>query len=156
LEKAEGAIITGQFAALVGIVLLLANYTPGQSSLSYPVISSVYWGSPGHGDPLTKGQVVKVTDNQSMITAGFTVAFSTKVSAVSASRLCVDPASGTGVSTTYNVIQFGYDSSKGVHTVTVSPAVQQPGWDCSYTITVTDGLSQTATWLGTVEFNPPH
>jgi hypothetical protein len=155
LEKAEAAIITGQFVALIAIVLLLANYTPGQSSLSYPVVSSVYWGSPGNGVSLQKGQTMKVMQNESEVTAYFTVAFSTSVSAVSASRLCVDPANGAGVSTTYNTIQFGYDSAKSQHTVTVSPTVQQPGWECTYTITITDGLSQTATWLGTVEFLPP-
>lgn len=155
MEKAEAAIIAGQFVALIVIVLLLASYTPGQSSLSYPVVNSVYWGSAGNGVSLQKDQTVKVTQNESEITAYFSVAYSTTVSAVSASRLCVDPATGAGVSTVYDTIQFGYDSAKGLHTVTVSPTVQQPGWQCSYTLTVTDGLSQTVTWLGTVEFVPP-
>ena len=92
-----------------------------------------------------------MTQNESVVTAYFTVAFSTRVSAVSGSRLCTGPNSTVGESTTYTVINFTYDSSKGAGTIPLIPAGQQAGWTCTYTIKVTDSLSQTTTWLGSVE-----
>ena len=139
-----------QFVALIGLVLLLSVYTSGESAQSNPVITSVYWGPSSQGIGLPNGHVTKVTQNQTMITAYFSVAYSTQVSAVSASRLCIDPGSGAGESTTYTTLSWGYDTSKQADYVVVSPTIQTPGWDCTYTVKVTDGLSQTATWLGTV------
>ena len=87
------------------------------------------------------------------MTAYFTVAFSTQVSAVSGSRLCVGPNSSLGESTTYTIIPFTYEKSKGSGTIPLSPTGQQAGWVCTYTIKVTDSLSQTTTWLGSVELS---
>jgi len=154
LERGEVAIVAAQFAALIAVVLLLSSFTPGQSSQSSPVIGSVYWGTPGQGVTLQNGQLAKVALNESAITADFTVAFSTKPSAVTGSRLCIGPNSTAGESTTYTYIPFAYDSSKGTYTIVLSSTVQQPGWVCTYTIKVTDTLSESATWLGSVEFNP--
>lgn len=151
MERGEIAIVAFQFIALFAVVLILTSYTPGQSAQSNPVISSVYWGASSQGIGLPNGQLVKVSQNESVVTAYFTVAFSTQVSAVSGSRLCVAPNSTSGESTTYTTIPFGYDSSKRADSMTLSPTVQQPGWVCTYTIKVTDTLSQTATWLGSVE-----
>lgn len=154
LERGEIAIVAFQFVALVAVVLLITSFTPGQSSQSNPFISSVYWGPPGQGIGLSNGHLTKVSQNESAITAYFTVASSTKVSAVSGARLCVGPGSSSGESTTYTTIPFGYDYSRNADSVVLSPAVQQPGWVCTYTIKVTDGLLQTATWVGSVELNP--
>jgi hypothetical protein len=154
LERGEISIVAFQFAALVAVVLLLSSFTPGQSAQSNPVIGSVYWGSSSQGTALPSGHLAKVSQNESVVTAYFTVAFSTHVSAVSGSRLCVGPNSTSGESTTYTTIPFNYDSSKGAYSVVLSPTVQQPGWVCTYTIKVTDTLSQTSTWLGSVEVNP--
>ena len=154
MERGEIAIVIAQFAALIAVVLLLSSFTPGQSSQSSPVIGTVYWGSPAQGVALQNGGIAKVTQNQSVITADFTVAFSTKPSAVTGSRLCIGPNSTLGESTTYTYIPFTYDSTKTTYSVALSPTVQQPGWVCTYTIKVTDTLSQSATWLGSVQFNP--
>jgi hypothetical protein len=154
LERGEVAIVSFQFAALAAVVLLLSSYTPGQSAQSTPVIGSVYWGAPGQGVALHSGQLAKVTSNESSITAYFSVAFSTQPSAVSGSRLCIGPNSTAGESTTYTYIPFNYDSSKSAYSITLSPAGQRAGWVCTYTVKITDGLSQTATWLGSVELKP--
>jgi hypothetical protein len=147
LERGEVAIVVVQFAALVAVVLLLSSFTPGQSAQSTPVVSSVYWGPMSSGIVLHSGQLSKVSQNESVVTAYFTVAFSTKVSAVSGSRLCIGPNSTAGESTTYTTIPFSPASGSLV----LSPTVQQAGWVCTYTIKVTDSLSQTTTWLGSVE-----
>lgn len=143
-------IVAVQFAALVGVVIFLSTFTPGQNAQSTPVIGSVYWGPSSQGIPLHSGQLTKVSQNESLVTADYSVAFSTQVSAVSGSRICVAPNSTSGESTTYTQISFSPASGSLV----LSPAVQQPGWVCTYTIKVTDGLSQTTTWLGSVELNP--
>ena len=150
MERGEIAIVGVQFVALIAVVLLLSSFMPGQSAQSNPVISSVFWGPSNQGIALHGGQLTKVNQNESVVTAEFTVAYSTKVSAVSGSRLCVGPNSTSGESTIYTTIPFSPASGSMV----LSPAVQQPGWVCTYTIKVTDGLSQTTTWLGSVELNP--
>ncbi len=150
MERGEIAIVSVQFIALVGLVFALSVYTPGQSAQSTPVFSSVYWGQSSQGIGLQSGQVTKVTLNASVITAYFNVAYSTQVSSVSASRLCVNSNSTAGASTIYTNLPFGYDASTRSDYVVVSPVNQPAGWDCTYTIKVTDGLSQTTTWLGSV------
>jgi hypothetical protein len=154
LERGETAIVAFQFVALVAVVLLLSSYAPGQSAQSTPVIRSVYWGAPGQGVVLHSGQLAMVSTNESSITAFFSVAFSTRPSAVSGSRLCIGPNSTAGESTTYAYIPLNYDSSKSTYSMTLSPTGQQAGWVCTYTVKVTDGLSQTATWLASVELRP--
>jgi len=154
LERGETVIVAIEFIALVVVVLLLSTFSPGQSAQSTPVITSVYWGTSSHGIALASGQLKMVNQNESVVTAYFTVAYSTKISAVSGSRICTLTNSTSGVSTTYTVIQYTFDASKGSGTIPLSPAVQQPGWVCTYTIKVTDDLSQTVTWLGSVELTP--
>jgi hypothetical protein len=153
LERGEVGIVAAQLAALISVVLLLSSFSPGQSAQSTPVIGSVYWGTSIQGVALQTGHLTKVNQNESVVTAYFTVAFSTQVSAVSGSRLCYGPNSTVGESTIYTIIPFTYDPSKGSGTIPLSPAGQQAGWVCAYTIKVTDDLSQTATWLGSVELN---
>ena len=151
LERGEVGIVVGQFVALVAVVLLLSNFSPGQSAQSTPAISSVYWGASNQGVALSAGKLTVVTQNESVVTAYFTVAFSTQVSAVSGSRLCIGPNSSIGESTTYTIIPFTYEKAKGTGTIPLAPAGQASGWVCTYTIKVTDTLSQTTTWLGSVE-----
>lgn len=153
MERGEIAIVAFQLVALVAVVLVLSSFSPGQSAQSTPAFSSVYWGTPSNGVPLQPGKLTMVSQNESTITAYFTVAFSTKVSEVSGSSLCIGPNSTTGVSTIYSPIHFTYDASKGSGTIPLYPTVQQPGWICTYTIKVTDSLSQTTAWLGSVELN---
>lgn len=153
LERGETAIVALQFTALVGVVLFLSSVSPGQSAQSTPLISKVYYGNSSQGVLLHEGKLVKVTQNETTLTAYFNVAFSTQVSAVSGSRLCLGPNSTQGDSTTYTYIQFTYSSSKGQGTIPLTPAGQAAGWVCTYTIKVTDSLSQTATWLGSVELS---
>ncbi len=154
LERGEVAIVTIQLVALVAVVLVLSSFSPGQSAQSTPVISSVYWGTASQGNALRQGALTKVTQNQSLVTAYFTVAFSTQISSVAGSRLCTMPNSTQGEATTYTYIPFTFDSSKGSGSVPLSPAAQQVGSVCTYTIKVTDSLSQTVTWVGSVEFSP--
>ena len=154
MERGEVAIVVVQFAALVSVVLLLSSFSPGQSAQSTPVISSVYWGASSQGVALHGGQLTRVNQNETFVTAYFTVAVSTRVSAVSGSRLCLGPNSTVGESTTYDIIPFTFDASRGSGTIPLSPTGQHPGWVCTYTVKVTDDLSQTATWLGSVELNP--
>jgi hypothetical protein len=149
MERGEIAIVAVQFVALVAVVLILSSFTPGQSAQSNPVVGPVYWGSSAHGIALRSGQLTKVTQNESAITAYFTTAFSTKISAVSGSRLCVGPNSTAGESTIYTTIAF----SPATSSLTLAPTGQKLGWVCTYTIKVTDALSQTTTWLGSVELN---
>lgn len=151
LERGESGIVAVQFGALITVVLVLSSFSPGQSAQSTPAIGSVYWGTSTQGVALASGKVTTVTQNESVVTAYFTVAFSTKVSAVSGSRLCIGPNSTVGESTTYTVINFAYDSSKGTGSIPLSPTGQHAGWVCAYTIKVTDSISQTTTWLGSVE-----
>jgi hypothetical protein len=153
MERGEISIVAVQFVALVAVVLILSSYTPGQSAQSNPVISSVFWGPSNMSIGLHNGQRAVVNQNESVIIAYFTVAFSTQPSAVSGSRLCFAPNSTAGESTTYTFIAFNYDSSKNAYSMTLSPTAQKLGWVCTYTIKVTDALSQTTTWLGSVEFN---
>lgn len=152
LEPGEVAIVTIQFVALVAVVLVLSTFSPGQSAQSAPVFGSVYWGTPSQGVPLSEGHTTVVKENESVVTARFSVAFSTQISAVAGSRLCTINST-SGVSTTYTTIPFTLDS-KGTGTVPLSPAGQPAGWVCTYTIKVTDTLSQTVTWLGSVELKP--
>jgi hypothetical protein len=153
LERGEVGIVIVQFAALISVVLVLSTFSPGQSAQSTPVFNSVYWGSSSQGVALQNGKVTKVSQNESTVTAYFSVAYSTKVSAVSGSRLCVGPNSSVGESTTYTLIPFTFDPSKGSGTIPLSPTGQELGWVCTYTIKVTDSLSQTVTWLGSVELS---
>ena len=154
MERGEVAIVASQFVALTAVVILLASFSPGQGAQSNPVVSSVFWGTPDLGVSLHAAQLTKVSQNESVLTAYFTVAFSTQPSAVSGSRLCSGPNSTAGESTVYTTISWSYDASKHSDSMVLSPTVQQPGQVCAYTIKVTDGLSQTATWLGSVELNP--
>ncbi len=154
MERGEIAIVAAQFAALIAVVLLLSSFTPGQSAQSSPVIGPVYWGTPSQGVALHSGHLAKVSANESAITADFTVAFSTQPSAVSGSRLCFGPGSTSGESTTYTYIPFNYTASSGSYSAVLSPAGQHAGWVCTYTVKVTDTLSQTTTWLASVELNP--
>lgn len=151
LERGEVAIVAVQFVALAAVVLLISSFTPGQTAQSSPVFRSAYWGNSTQGIPLKSGQLTKVTQNASVVTVHFQVAFSTRVSDVSGARLCVAPNSTAGISTTYNNIPYAFDSSKGSGTVSLLPAGQQVGWVCTYTVKVTDNLSQTVTWMGSVE-----
>lgn len=150
LERGEAGIVAIQFAALIIVVVVLSSYSPGQSAQSTPVFGSVYWGTSSQGVALHEGALNVVKENESVVTAYFTVAFSTQISAVSGSRLCTSNST-TGVSTIYSTIQFTFDSSKGSGTIPLTPAGQPDGWVCTYTIKVTDSLSQTVTWLGSVE-----
>lgn len=151
MERGEVAIVAIQFVALVTVVLILSSFSPGQSATSTPAINSVYWGTSSQGVALKEGALTMVAQNESVVTAYFTVAFSTAVSAVSGSRLCFGPNSSLGESTTYTVIPFTYVKAKGSGTIPLSPTGQQADWVCTYTIKVTDSLSQTVTWLGSVE-----
>lgn len=150
LEKGEAAIVAVQFVALIAVVLLISQFSPGQSVESAPMVNSVYWGSSDGGVALHVDQLTKVSQNASVVTAYFTLAYSTSISSVSGSRLCTTSTS-SGVATTYTTIPFTFVASKGTGTVPLSPAGQSVGWVCTYTIKVTDSLSQTVTWVGSVE-----
>lgn len=154
MERGEAAIVAAQLVALIVVVLVLSGFTPGQSAQSTPVVQSVYWGTQGHGDALRKNAVTRVSENESVVTAYFSVAFSTQVSSVSGSRLCTTPGSTQAEATDFSPLPFTFDSNKGTGSIPLSPATQQAGAVCTYTIKVTDSLSQTVTWIGSVQFNP--
>jgi hypothetical protein len=150
LEKGEITIVVFQFVALIVVVLVLSNYSQGNSTQSTPIFNTVYWGTPSQNIGLREGGTTMVTQNETMITAYFNVAFSTHVSSITATRLCIGSNATAGESTTYTNIPWGYDAQKKSNYLTITPTVQPAGWKCTYTIKVTDGLSQTTAWLGTV------
>ena len=151
LERGEVAILAVQFVALILVVLLISNFTSGQTAQSSPTINSAYWGVSDGGTALKSGQVTKIGQNESVLTVYFAVAFSTRVSAISGSRICAEPNATSGVSTTYTSVPYEFDESKGSGSVSLSPVGQQAGWVCTYTVKVTDDLAQTVTWVGSVE-----
>lgn len=151
LERGEVAIVTIQFVALFTVVLVLSSFSPGQSAQSTPTFSSAYWGTSNQGTALSEGHTTVVKQNASALTAYFTVAFSTTISSVSGTRLCV-ANSTSGILTTYTTIRFSLN--KGTGTIPLSPVGQPKGWVCTYTIKITDSLSQTVTWLGSVQVEP--
>jgi hypothetical protein len=152
LERGEVAIVTAQFVALIVVVLFLSSFSPGQSAQSTPAFGSVYWGTSQQGTPLSEAHTTVVKQNASALTAYFTVAFSTQISAVAGSRLCLANAT-SGVLTTYTTIPFTL-TSRGTGSIPLSPVGQPTGWVCTYTIKITDSLSQTVTWLGSVQVKP--
>jgi hypothetical protein len=151
LEKGEITIVAIQFVALIAVVLVLSSFTEGNSTQSTPVFNTVYWGVPGQNIPLHMAATTTVRQNETVITAYFSVAFSTHVSSITATRLCIGANASAGESTTYTNIPWGYDSQVKSNFLTITPTGQPTGWQCTYTIKVTDGLSQTTSWLGTVE-----
>jgi hypothetical protein len=162
LEKGEIGVLTVQFAALIFVVLLLSVFAQGSNNQSTPEITSVYWGplpTTGHTTPtLGTGTNNEVT-NATSITVFYSLAFSTHVTSVSASRLC-QSTNSSGLDQVYTDLPINYDTSKAAYYFTFGSTggqttTQRAGWSCQYTITVTDSLEQTTTWLGTVVVKPP-
>jgi hypothetical protein len=156
LEKGEIGIVAGQFIALALVILILGNYFgPGATNGSnMPEIGKVYWGTPSAGVTLGSHTVTQVTTNASSISMYFSLATGTTIGSASASRLCVNPsANNTGEVQVYTRIPINYDTQKKQNYVEFGSTGQAQGIGCTYTITVTDSLQQTVTWVGTVRLN---
>jgi hypothetical protein len=155
LERGEIAVLAVQFGVLIFVVLLLSQFASGTNSQSTPEINTVYWGSIPPAGTVTLGQSTNnEATNASSIAVFYTLAYSTHVVSVAASRLCLAPNS-TGEDLVYTHLPINYDSAKKVYYFTFGSTGgqttgQQLGWSCEYTISVTDSLQQTTTWVGTV------
>jgi hypothetical protein len=154
LERAEAAIVGGQIIALVVVVGLLGNYAGvsgiGVNGFSIPQISSVYWGPPSSGVTLAKAVGNTESTNATTISVRYSLAQGTKVAIVSASRLCELP-NGTGFEHIYTNLTTSIDNAAKAVYFTFGSTTQPLGWSCDYTVTLTDSLQQSVTWVATVE-----
>lgn len=145
MEKGEVGILIGQFAALAVAILLLSSLG-GVSATSVPKVENVYWGAPSANIGLTVGSTNTETVNASTISVFYILAPSTTPSSVSATRLCLDANQNyTGGVYTYTDVKFLYDNASKSNYISFGPAGQQLGQTCTYTVTLTDSLQQTAT-----------
>jgi hypothetical protein len=150
LEKGEIGIVAGQFIALALVILILGNYV-GPTQNTTTTAGKVYWGAPSAGVTLDSNKVNQVTTDSNNISMYFSLESGTTIGSVSASRLCVNPsANNTGGVQVYITIPINYDTQKKQNYVEFGPTDQTLGIGCTYTITVTDSLQQTVTWVGTV------
>ncbi|MDA4114835.1 MAG: hypothetical protein OK474_12395 [Thaumarchaeota archaeon] len=155
LEKGEIAIVAGQFIALALVILILGNYfgTNTNQTLT-PETGKVYWGAPSAGVTLEIHRLTQVNTNASSISMYFSLAQGTTIGSASASRLCVNPSTNnTGEVQGYTRILINYDGQKKQNYLQFGPTGQALGIGCTYTISVTDSLQQTVTWVGTVRLN---
>jgi hypothetical protein len=153
LEKGEIGIVAGQFIALALVIIILGNYV-GPTQNATTTAGKVYWGTPSAGVILVSNKVTTVTSNSSSISMYFSLASGTTIGSASASRLCVNPrANNTGGVQGYTRISINYDAGKKQNYIQFGPTGQALGIGCTYTITVTDSLQQTVTWVGTVSLN---
>jgi hypothetical protein len=150
VEKGEIGIVAGQFIALALVIIILGNYVgPPQNATT--TVGKVYWGQPPAQVTLGSDKVTTVTSNANNISLYFSLATGTTIHSASASRLCVNPgANNTGEVQDYTLIPINYDAKDKLNYVEFGPTAQTPGIGCTYTITVTDSLQQTITWVGTV------
>jgi hypothetical protein len=155
LEKGETAIVGGQFIALAVIILVLGNYAGiVNSSVTTATVEKVYWGVPSADVVLKSATVNTENANASSISLFFALPPGTAPGLPSVARLCLNPtANNSGVSLVYTKIPIGYDSKTKQYYITFGPTGQPSGFSCSYTVTVTDSVQQTATWTSTVELN---
>jgi len=147
LEKGEIAILTGQFGALILVILVLSNFVPGANALSTPTTGSVYWGPVSANVQLTKGVTNTVTTNATSMTVDFNLAFGTTPASVSVTRLCANvPPNDTGQELVYTDFSMNYKTD----TFTFGPTGQPLGAQCTYTVELTDSLQQSTIWEATV------
>jgi hypothetical protein len=158
LEKGEVLILAIQFGALIVAVLLLSNFAYGSNASSTPSITTVYWGSPPPGTGVSIGTGTHTeSTNSSVISAFYSLAAGTHIVSFSASRLCSNPqsnATSQGDELDYTYIPRYYDTAKGAYYFTFGPTGQPTGWSCVYTITITDSLAQSASWITTIVVEP--
>jgi hypothetical protein len=157
LERGEVGIITVQFAALAVLVILLGNYGnvtgAGPSSAQ---VNHVYWGATSKGTELKTGGLNTETVNSSTISLYFSLPRGTTIALpVTASRLCLNPSENdTGKVRVYDNISVNWDPTARQNYVQIGPTGQPSGVGCSYTITITDTVGQTATWTDTIKVVP--
>jgi len=161
MEKGEIGVLSIQFGALIIVVFLLTVLAHGTNTQSTPEITTVYWGPlPAQGattPTLGQGTNTEATNATSM-TVFYSLAYTTHVTSVSASRLCL-ASNSTGEDLVYTNLPINYDSAKGQYYFTFGSTggqttTQLAGWSCTYTVTVTDSLEQTTVWVGTVIVKP--
>jgi len=158
LEKGEVLILTIQFGALILAVLLLSGFYSSQNASSTPAIQRVYWGSPPPaGVSIGRGTNTEAT-NASLMTVYYTLAAGTHIVSFSASRLCTNPKPNStlvGSEDVYTHIPQYYDPGNKENYFTFGPTGQLAESSCLYTISITDSLTQTSTWVGTVIVKAP-
>jgi hypothetical protein len=152
-------ILTVQFGALILAILLLSNFAYGTNESSTPSVRTVYWGTPppANGTSIGTGTNHEST-NATTISFFYTLAYSTHLVSVSASRICTNPQSNAtqgGVADTYTHMPQYYSSAKKAYYFTFGPTGQPTGWSCIYSLSITDSLGQTSGWAGTVIVKPP-
>jgi len=156
LERGEIGIVAGQFIALALVILILGNYVGAGPISGTTETGKVYWGAPSAGVTLGSRSVTQVTTNASSISMYFSLASGTTIGSASASRLCVNPsANNTGEVQVYTRIPINYDTQKMQNYLQFGSTGQALGIGCTYTITVTDSLQQTVTWVGSVKLILP-
>jgi hypothetical protein len=159
LEKGEVGILAVQFGALIFAVLLLSNFAYGTNASSTPAITTVYWGSPPPASGISIGTGTNIEKtNASAVSFFYTLAYSTHLVAAAASRFCINPETNAtvgGGETVYTNIPNLYSTAKKAYYFTFSLTGQPTGWNCVYSITITDSLQQMANWAGTVIVKPP-
>ena len=150
MEKGEIAILTGQFGALVLVILLFSNFVPGGASadaLSTPTIGAVYWGPVSAGVQLARGGTTTVTTNATTVTVDYALAFSTTPASVTGTRLCANVSPNDyGQELVYTNFTVDYKTDS----FTFVPTSQPLGAQCTYTLQLTDSLQQPTIWEGTV------
>lgn len=154
MERGEAGIITVQFLALAILVLLLGNYgNVTGAGISTPQVNHVYWGTPSKTNELKTGGLNTEGVNASTISLYFSLPKGASIALpVTASRLCLDTkANNTGEVRVYDNISVNWDPTVRQNYVEIGPTGQPSGIGCSYTITITDTIQQTATWTDTVE-----
>ncbi len=155
MDKGETAIVAGQFVALAVVILLLGNYAGiVNSSVTTATVGKVYWGDPSAGVVLKSASVNTESKNATSISLFFLLPPGTAPGLPSVTRLCLNPtANDRGAALVYTNITISYDSENKQNYLTFGPTGQSPGFSCSYTVTITDSILQTATWTSTVELN---
>jgi len=159
LEKGEVTILTIQFGALILAVLLLSNFAYGTNASSTPSVTAVYWGAPAPANGTAIGHGTNTeTKNASTISFFYSLAYGTHLVAATASRFCTNPqtnASVGGGDDLFPHLDQYFSSAKGAYYFSFGPTGQPTGWNCIYTITITDSLQQSSGWVGTVVVKPP-
>ncbi len=150
MEKGEIVILSIQFGALLVVVLVVGNILPIGNIESPPTVSGVYWGDPSNNAAISNGGTLKTPTNQSNIYVYFHLSGGDAVASTSASRFCINQTTGTGESTTYVRIQFGYDAARKANFLLITPTTQMAGFSCVYNVQITDRLQQTVKWTATV------
>lgn len=151
MEKGEVAVIGINIVMLLALVLLLNFGAQNSSGIQGPSnIQVAYWGPVNLNYQVPFGQTLVTHSNQSQIFVGFSASPGVVVDAATASRVC-HPLSGPGGQVmNYGNLTLQSGSSPGEEYLVISPAIQTPGWQCTYTSTIDLSNKVEFQWTGTI------